>query len=149
MVNGPVQARANAALARLAPAIQGRPPMRVYVLGSESVGAFSWPDGTLFVHRRLVDALSDEELSAALAHELGHLLNDGHLQGVASLRGCCRSPDDEVRADARGVEVLRTSGLDSAAMGAMLLKVRTLLPDAPLCRREISRRIDLLTASRP
>jgi predicted Zn-dependent protease len=79
-----------------------------------------------------------------MAHELGHLLNDGHLQGVASLRGCCRSPDEEVRADARGVEVLRASGLDPAAMTAMLTKVRNLVPDAPVCRREIGHRIELL-----
>jgi predicted Zn-dependent protease len=84
-----------------------------------------------------------------MAHELGHLLNDGHLQGVASLRGCCRSPDQEARADARGVEVLRASGLDPAAMTAMLTKVRNLVPDAPVCRREIGRRIELLRQPQP
>lgn len=146
LVNGALQARADAALAHLMPAIQGRPSVCVRVLGSESVGAFSWPDGTLFVHRRLIEALSDDELSAALAHELGHLLNDGHLRGVASLRGCCRDLDNEARADARGVEVLRTSGIDPEAMAAMLSKLTNLLPDAPICRREIGRRIGLLAA---
>ena len=148
LVGGSLQARTDAALARLAPAIQGRPPIRTCVLDSESVGAFSWPDGTLFVNRRLVEALSDQELSAVLAHELGHLLNDGHLRGVASLRGCCRNLDEEARADARGVEVLKICGLDPTAMSVMLSKVRSLVPDASLCRREIGRRIGLLAASR-
>ena len=147
VVSGPLQERVDAALARLAPAIHGRSDVRAYVLGSDAVGAFSWPDRTLFVQRRLVELLTDVELSAALAHELGHLLNDGHLQGVASLRGCCRSPDQEVWADARGVELLKTSGLDPAAMPTMLTKVRNLLPHDPVCRRAIARRIEILSAA--
>ena len=146
-VSGPLQVRADAALARLTPVLGTPSSVRVYVLGSESIGAFSWPDGNLFVHRRLVQALSDDELSAALAHELGHLLNDGHLPGVASLRGCSHSLDNEARADARGVEVLKTSGIDPAVMGTMLSKVRSLLPDAPECRRALGRRIDLLATA--
>ena len=118
--------------------------MRVYVLGSPDIGAFSWPDGTIFVQHRLVEVLNDEELAAVLAHELGHLLNGGHIQGVASLRGYCQSPDEEERADARGVEVLQASGLDPTIMAAMLRRVRDLLPNGSASRREISRRIDLL-----
>ena len=146
-VSGPLQARADAALARLTPVLGTPSNVRVHVLGSDSIGAFSWPDGNLFVHRRLVQVLSDEELSAAFAHELGHLLNDGHLHGVESLRGCSRSLDNEARADARGVEVLRSSGIDPAIMGSMLSKVRDLLPDEPECRRALSRRIDLLATA--
>jgi hypothetical protein len=149
LVGGPAQARAEAALARLAPAIEHRIPVRVYVLGSDAVGAFSWPDATLFVHRRLIDGLSDQELSAALAHELGHLLNHGRLQGVASLRGCNHSLDEEARADARGVEVLQASGLDPSAMASMLSKLRDLLPNAPYCRSAIARRMSLLGRTDP
>jgi len=147
LVDGPLHARADAALRRLEPAIAGRGDIRVYVLDSATAGAFSWPDGSVFVSRSLVESLDERELSAAIAHELGHLLNDGHLRTVASLRGCCVSPDAEARADATGVEVLRRSGLDPAAMRSMLGKVRELLLDDQACRQAIGRRIDLLSTA--
>lgn len=143
---GPLQARAEAALARLAPAVEGTGQVRISVLNSPAMGAFSWPDGTVYVNRGLAEALDDRDLTAAIAHELGHLLNDGHLAGVASLRGCCTSPDGEARADATGAQILRRSGLDPGSMRSMLATLRVLLPDAPLCRAAIGRRVDLLAS---
>ena len=147
LVAGAFQSRADAALSRLAPPIKGGKTVSVCVLGSDSIGAFGWPDGTLYVHRGLIEALSDEELSAALAHELGHLLNDGRIEGIASLRGCARSFEEETRADEVGVAVLKSSGIGPSAMIRMLTKVRNLLPDAPYCRAAIGRRIQRLEAS--
>ena len=116
----------------------------VHVLNSDIVGANSWPDGNIFVTRALVDLLDKDELAAAMAHELGHLLNDGHLQGVASLRGTCSSPDAEVRADATGYEVLRMQTINPHAMVSMLRKVKSGIPASSPCQRGLAARIDLL-----
>ena len=118
--------------------------VRVHVLESDSIGAYGWPDGNLFVTRGLVDLLNDQELAAAAAHEMGHLLNDGHLHTVVSLRGCCVSPDAEARADAIGVRLLAARGVGRAAMISMLNKVRRAPGASPVCQQGIARRIKLL-----
>ena len=119
--------------------------VHIHVLDTESVGAYGWPNGNVFVTRGLVDLLSDQELAAAIAHEMAHLLNDGHLHTVVSLRGCCVSPDVEVRADAIGVRLLHERGISRATMISMLNKVRS-SPGLPSsCQRGIGQRIELLT----
>ena len=119
--------------------------LEVSVLASNSVAAYCWPDGRGFVTRGLVDLLGDEELTAAIAHELGHLLNDGHVHAVAGLRGCETSADAEARADAAGAALMQARGLPPVAMMRMLQKVKSV--DPPLsCQRELSRRIRLLQA---
>src|SRR5436190_18571137 len=75
--------------------------LAIHVMDTDRAVAFSWPSGDVFVSRRLMDCLSDAELSAAVAHEMGHLLADGRVPGaVASLRGCDATLDVEGRADA-------------------------------------------------
>ena len=117
----------------------------VHVLDSDSIGAYGWPDGNVFVTRGLVDLLTDQELTAAIAHEMGHLLNDGHLHTVVSLRGCCTSPDIEVRADSIGVRLLAEHGIGREAMTSMLNKVRLSSGMPSLCQQRIGQRIELLT----
>jgi predicted Zn-dependent protease len=95
----------------------------VRVLNSNSVGAFGWPDGDVFVTRGLVDLLNEPELTAALAHEMGHLLDGGFAHAVVSLRGCSSDPDAEIRADAIGVRLLQQNGIPPGAMSSMLAKV--------------------------
>ncbi|HEY2584349.1 MAG TPA: M48 family metalloprotease [Tepidisphaeraceae bacterium] len=147
LVSGDRQSRAERALARLRPALAGRVEVRVDVLNMSTLAAYSWPDGRLFVSRGLVESLTEPELAAALAHELGHLCNDGHLQTVFSLRGGWTNPDAEVRADATGAQILRANGIDAAAMQTMLAKVRVGLPDTPAGRKQIDRRLALLRAA--
>src|SRR4051794_22688073 len=48
--------------------------LAIRVLNTDRAIAFSWPSGDVFVSQRLMDCLSDEELSAAIAHEMAHLL---------------------------------------------------------------------------
>ena len=144
LVSDSHQRRAEAACALLGRPVEGRP--QVYALNSDSVGAYSWPNGNIFVTRGLVDLLNDQELAAAIAHEMGHLLNDGHLHAVASLRGCCVSPDAEVRADATGMELLRSRGISATSMVTMLQKVRASLPASSSCRDAIKARIELLSS---
>ena len=92
-----------------------------------------------------MDLLNDQELAAAIAHEMGHLLNDGHLHTVVSLRGCCVSPDAEARADSIGVRLLSERGIGRAAMISMLTKVRSSPGVPPSCQQRIGQRIELLT----
>ena len=143
LVSGARQQRVQAVANRLAAHVVDR-PVTAHVLACDGVCAYSWRDGNVFVTRGLVDRLDDAELAAAVAHELGHLLGDGRVRPVVSLRGCSDGLDDEARADALGIEVLAAQGLPPQAMARMLAKVRdsgTLPPD---CRRDMDRRILLL-----
>src|SRR5277367_4390250 len=121
-VEGARQARAEAVARPLFACCMGR-AASIQVLNTDAVSAFSWRNGRVFVTRGLMDHLDDAELAAVIAHELGHLLSDGQLQTVASLRGCCVDPDREVRADAAGVALLRARGLTAQPMVSMLKKI--------------------------
>ncbi len=96
--------------------------VRWRVTSRAGVGAWAWPSGRVDVSRALVDRLDDEELAAALAHELGHLLDGGHLDDAPrALAG--GTADLERRADRIGCDVLRRHGVGAAAMPRMLAKV--------------------------
>ncbi len=137
------QIRADRVFARIVPS--SGDGSHIYVLNASDIGAHALPDGNIFVTRALMDLLDDEELSAAIAHELAHLINDGHLHAVMSLRGCCETPEAEARADATGVELLRERGLDPRAMSRMLGKVKVTAELTPACRNAIGHRIELLS----
>src|SRR6476646_29841 len=66
------QARAQSALEALNRSSQN---IRVSVLGSQHVGAYAWPDGSIFLTSALVEILDPQETAAVIAHELGHLDN--------------------------------------------------------------------------
>jgi Zn-dependent protease with chaperone function len=90
----------------------------------DGLGAWAWPDGRIVVSQALVDRLDDDELAAALAHEIGHLLDGGHLATVPlALRGDTRDGDLELRADRTGCELLASRGRPLEAMSRMLAKV--------------------------
>ena len=101
----------------------------VHVLANDVPCAYGWPNGNLFVTRGLVDRVTDDELAAALAHEMGHLLargnahRDGHDSVVVSLRGFNQNLDAEQLADAIGVRLLLRQGLPAEPMVSMLTKV--------------------------
>ena len=139
------QARAEAALALLANPVDRQ--VHVAVLDSDTVCAYGWPNGRIYVTRALVDILNDQELAAALAHEMGHLLNDGRLHSVVSLRGCA-STDVEVRADAAGAQLLSQCGLSQSLMPQMLRKVNSSDSLAPTCHAALAQRIQILTLAR-
>jgi predicted Zn-dependent protease len=137
------QARVDAVASRL---LRGRGELQVHVhiLANDAPCAYGWPNGQLFVTRGLVDRVTDEELSAALAHEMGHLLSDGHTRNVMSLRGCQENLDAEQRADAVGVEFMRLQGLPPQSMITMLKKVCESGTLSPACRDALDHRITLL-----
>ena len=120
------RARVAGALDRLTAPLHGR-AVRFCVSGSDAVAAYAWPDGRLLFTRGLVRLLDDEELAAAAAHELGHLLVDGHVRAAAApvgaLGGGISGPDVESRADAAGVRLMERAGYPRDAMARMLEKV--------------------------
>ncbi len=143
--SGPVEARA----ARLAqPLIAGchGQLISIHILANDTLTAFSWPNGELFISEGLANALNDDELSAAIAHELGHLLNGGQLQSVVALNGTSSALDIEERADAIGSALLQSQNLPPPAMITMLQKVRSAGGLSAASDRTIAHRIQLLTA---
>jgi len=108
-------ARISRALATIAP-MCGCQHTSVRVLDDDAVGAFAWRDGSLFLTRGLLATMDDAELTAALAHELGHLVEDVRRQSDG---------DVEAHADAWGVGVLERSGLPARSMIRMLVKLES------------------------
>lgn len=107
--------------------------VRFALSSRDGLGAWSWPDGRVRVSRALVDLLDDDELSAALAHEVGHLVDGGHVGGggPAALSGARDAAGVEVRADVVGCRLLRAHGAPTAALPRMLRRVAAALEAAP------------------
>jgi Zn-dependent protease with chaperone function len=120
--------------------------LKIHVLATDAVCAFAWPNGTVYVTRGLVDRADDDVLAAAVAHEIGHLLSDGRVRSVASLKGCDKNADAEGRADAYGVALLRTRHMSTESMARMLRLVRDSNQLSPDGRRAMDDRIGVLTA---
>ncbi len=142
------QARLDALSQKLIAGCRGR-KITVQVLATDIVTANSLWDGHVFVTRGLMNHLDDAEIQAAIAHELGHLVSDRHVQPVASLRGCCVDPDQEVRADAVGTELLIAQGLSPSAMISMLRKVQRFGSLSPACVAAVDHRIEMLATNPP
>jgi hypothetical protein len=115
-----IQQRADAALARLNLAPTGlnlAPTERgivLRILDSSRVAAYAWRDGSIFLTRGLLQVVNDDELSAAIAHEIGHLRGLGDdLSQVAA----------EQLADELGCQTLVASEIEPHNMLAMLVKL--------------------------
>jgi hypothetical protein len=119
-------------------------PTTVRILNSDAVCAYGLPDGTLFVTRGLLDRADDDVIAAALAHEMGHLLGDGYVRPVVSVKGCNEDLGAEGRADAYGVELLRLQNLPPDSMVRMLRIVRDSNSLSPTCVRAMGQRIEWL-----
>jgi len=118
--------------------------LTIAVFASDQLCAYAWPSGHLFVSRGLVDRLTDAELAAAIAHELGHLLCDGYIQGPVSLCGPGVPSEREIRADAAGLALLHAAGLPMQPMVSMLAKVAASV-DSTQSRAAMQQRIQLLS----
>lgn len=118
-------------------------PIRAEVIHSGDVAAWSWPDGHIYVTTGLVTHLSSPQIAAAMAHEMGHLINDHHVATVAGLTG---KPNGtlgrEAAADRTGCHVLLRHGIPAAEMITMLRIVARFQPCA--VQANIARRITLL-----
>lgn len=143
---GPQQVRAEVALARLG--VGGPSLVCVRVLANDSLGAWAFADGSIFVTRGLAQALNDDELAAVLAHETGHLKAAGRLTspGVA-FDGAAGPADCEQRADDAGRAILRFRGIPEDSLVTALRKVRNSTSISPFVRAAIDARIRRLTLS--
>lgn len=122
LVQGVEQQRAATAVSRLTTA----KPLNVCakVVATQSIGAWAWHDGTLFLSIGLMRLLNDDELCAVAAHEMGHLRADGRLTEVAALNGCGGGPEAEIRADCEGCRMLESHGVAAKSLASALRKVR-------------------------
>jgi hypothetical protein len=145
---GPEQVRAEAALARLD---NGLPTaVSVRVLCKEDLGAWTFPDGSIFVTLGLVRALNDDELAAVLAHETGHLRAAGRLSSGVAFDGNLGSVDCEEHADDEGRMLLTRNGVPPMSLISALRKVRNARSTPAFLRASLDARICRLTlACRP
>jgi Zn-dependent protease with chaperone function len=97
--------------------------VRLRVFDQTRPAAYSWPEGTIALSRGLVDRLTADELEAAIAHELGHLISDGWIRAPASLSGNRASNDEERRADLIAVTLLESRGLSRAHLADALRRI--------------------------
>lgn len=145
LLNTPQQERLNAIAARLA-AHTGHAAPRVQVLANRAPTAYSYPSGEIYVTSGLLALTCDDELAAALAHELGHLINDGHLRVAFALQGNDAVRDIESQADLTGCRLLQQCRIPPRAMAALLKKVE---PASPQCLVELRRRQAVLERQFP
>ncbi|HWE00927.1 MAG TPA: M48 family metalloprotease [Tepidisphaeraceae bacterium] len=135
--------RAVVALGRLRPVYSGQ--AAVHVSPSIIPTACSWSDGTICLSTGLLRILDDDEIAAAIAHELGHLTGGpGDRPQQTHALGGGSYEDREQQADAIAVVILRRSGISPT----VLARVLTIVRDAPQTRAElrpaITQRIALL-----
>jgi Zn-dependent protease with chaperone function len=119
----------------------GSSTLTFHILASDDPRAYSWPDGSIYVTRGLINLLNDDELAAVIAHERGHLVKSGATTSVVSLRGCDKDLAVEMHADAVGVQLLKDSGIPATTMADMLRKVRDGAHITPECRKGMEERI--------
>ena len=108
--------------------IPGIPEVEFRISDRDALGAWTWPSGEITITQALIELLDDAELSAVLAHEVGHLMvrasaqsalaeetGDQALELAADQCGCCLLARRSVRPDAM-VSMLRkvASGLRNA-----------------------------------
>ncbi|MEO0514233.1 MAG: M48 family metalloprotease [Planctomycetota bacterium] len=118
------QAQAQALLAELQPHVgEGcRLTPRVHVLTSPRLTAFAAAPRDVFVSEGLLESCSRDEVRAAIAHELGHLV-ESETGVVSSLLGEPGMQCPEARADHFAVALLIDSGHDPAALGSLLSRL--------------------------
>lgn len=117
---------------------------QIHVLDSDAAVAFAWPDRRIYLARGLVTRLTDDELTAAVAHELGHLLDDGLIDHPVTLASGRTPTDCEARADRLGIAILLAHGKNPTTMKSMLEKVRSAPSTSDTTRAALTERIALL-----
>lgn len=128
-------------------------PLHVRVVKSPVVNAFALPGGQIILFSKLLDfAKSPEEVAGVLAHEIGHVLNRHPMEvfvknvGAATLIGfllgdvtggsvigalaqltvtSAYTRDAEREADAEGVALLNSTGIDGSGLVDFFERLRT------------------------
>lgn len=141
VVEGPELARAQRVASVFA---EAEPAIDVRVLDSNLMGAFSWAPGDVYLTRRLVGALDDDELAAAIAHELAHLVQDGHLDMGPRTLVTPVVAEPEARADRLGRRLLEQHGVAPEVMVEMLASVSAGVQRQPATVAALARRMKAL-----
>lgn len=141
---GPTADRAARALARLR--LAGDEGARVAVVDADGLDAWAWADGRIVVTRGLVDGVGEPALVAAIAHELGHLVLGGHLDGGRHLMPLGRA-DDERAADGVARMLLARAGLTHTALTDLLGALHAAAAPASIRRARLASRLEALAAS--
>lgn len=143
---GPLQSRCEAARARL-----GANPcerLGVIVLNNPAPGAYAYPSGKLCVTSGLLEMASEDELAAALAHELGHLYDRGHLEPPFALSGeGVEQHDMESRADSVAIKLLIRRNIAPGSLVSLLEKVAHHPATRASARATLIERLSTLRAS--
>ena len=85
--------------------------VRVRIIDSQRLGAWTWPDRDIYISLGLVSHLNNGELSAAIAHEMGHLINSRAVQCPYALGRSGEKLGIEAGADLTGSRVLVAHGI--------------------------------------
>lgn len=153
VIRGAPEDLARQAVSRLSTSSLAIPNLLIEVLDCDRPLAYAWPNGRLFVTRGLIETLTADELAAAIAHEIGHLLSEPAPITDVALAGTGAGHQDpvEAAADQAGRKLLAESGIDDSAMLAMLHKVAGHSRTPPTTRLAMLQRAQLLRmhADRP
>lgn len=98
-------------------------PVKLHVIHSPCLGAWSWPGGNVYVAAPLLPLLTDDELAAVVGHEIGHLVRESPLHTQAALASGASHGDVESACDAIARTLLLHIGSDPSAMRSALLKL--------------------------
>ena len=117
--------------------------IHVRIVNSAAIGAWSWPDGDIDIATGLMQRLNNGELCAAIAHEMGHLINDHHVITLAALTGQNTALGREAAADRTACHILIKHGLPMNDLIKALCVVRRCC-EASSLRASLTRRISLI-----
>ncbi|MCW5890727.1 MAG: M48 family metalloprotease [bacterium] len=127
-------ARLSAAAASLLRSLPQGGRTTVVLSRRPGLGAWARRSGRIEVTPALVDLLDDDELAAAVAHELGHLVAGGHVDAAAALAGAGDAAGEE-RADAVGCRLLAASGRPTGALPRLLRRLGPALGECDFAAR--------------
>lgn len=117
--------------------------LKVFILESSRLGGWSWPDGHIYLTSALVSAADNAELAAAMAHEMGHLVNNQNINAPQALARGEKHLAIESAADFTGCRILAGIGIAPASMIDLLKMVRAKSRD-PMLRHALVERITFL-----
>ena len=120
--------------------------IHVRIINSTRLAAWSWPDGDIYITRGLALCLNNEELSAAIAHEMGHLINSGSVRCPYSLGRAGEELGIESGADLTGARVLASHSIAPRNLLAVLHLLRHESSNVSL-RAALTQRIQILSSA--
>jgi len=122
-------------------------PLRLRVLRHGPPRAYAFPPDAVYVTASAFARWPEDELAAAVAHELGHLLDEPTASASPVALVADATPAHlaiEMRADRIGRGLLRDAGRDPAALSRLLSRLATDARTPAETRAHLTRRLDVL-----